>query len=75
MRSIECPSSLSFDCVAVDEQLAWKWLAPEVTREHVLRPQSDVWSFGIFVVELLQYGAEPYPGLCVHKNIDDVSPA
>jgi len=48
----------------VDEQLAWKWLAPEVMQERRLRPSSDVWSFGILVIELLQYGAEPYPGLC-----------
>ena len=47
----------------VDAQLAWRWLAPEVIREHRLRPLSDVWSFGIFFVEVLQYGAEPYPGL------------
>jgi len=48
---------------AVDEQLAWKWLAPEVMREHMFRAKSDVWSFGVFVIELLQYGAEPYAGL------------
>ena len=49
----------------VDEQLAWKWLAPEAMREHLLRPLSDVWSFGVFLIELLQYGEEPYPGLCL----------
>jgi len=49
----------------IDEQLAWKWLAPEAMREHLLRPLSDVWSFGVFLIELLQYGEEPYPSLCL----------
>ena len=48
----------------IGEQLAWKWLAPEVMHKRQFRPSSDVWAFGVFVIELLQYGAEPYPGLC-----------
>lgn len=62
--NLKCLIYYSTACLyTVDEQLAWKWLAPEAMRERMLRPLSDVWSFGIFVIELLQYGAEPYPGL------------
>ena len=49
-------------------KLPMKWLALEVLRHGQIVPsKSDVWSFGVFMWELFQLGAEPYqPGKMVN---------
>lgn len=50
-----------------------KWTAPEAMLTARFSPASDVWSFGILVVELLGDGASPYPGMSVHEVIRKVA--
>ncbi|KAG9510884.1 Tyrosine-protein kinase Src42A [Fragariocoptes setiger] len=40
-----------------------KWTAPEAATHNRFSTKSDVWSFGIFLTELITYGRQPYPGL------------
>jgi len=40
-----------------------RWTSPEAMETLKFSPQSDVWSFGIVVVELFQNGESPYPGM------------
>ena len=54
-----------------DEKIPIKWAAPEVITHHTFSTRSDVWSFGIFLYEVVTYGNIPYPGFnnqtVVHK--------
>jgi serine/threonine protein kinase len=40
-----------------------KWTAPEAIVYGKFSIKSDVWSFGILLMELLTYGQVPYPGM------------
>lgn len=40
-----------------------KWTAPEAAIYNKFSTKSDVWSFGIFLTELITFGRIPYPGL------------
>lgn len=42
---------------------AIKWRAPEAALHNRFSIKSDVWSFGIFLFELVTHGQEPYPGI------------
>ena len=46
-----------------EEKFSIKWTAPEAAFFHRFSIKSDVWSFGIFLVELITHGSEPYPGM------------
>ncbi|XP_060692213.1 tyrosine-protein kinase HCK-like [Hemiscyllium ocellatum] len=52
-----------------DEKVAVKWTAPEVFREETHTTKSDVWSFGIFLMELVTFGQTPYPGLTFLQTV------
>lgn len=43
-----------------------KWTAPEAIVYGRFSIKSDVWSFGIFIMELFTYGQVPYPGNTIY---------
>ena len=45
------------------ERIAMKWATPEALSNGVFSTLSDVWSFGIFLYEIVTYGVFPYPGM------------
>jgi len=42
-----------------------KWTAPEAAMYGTFTIKSDIWAYGIFLVELVTYGQVPYPGMCI----------
>ena len=45
------------------EKFPVKWTAPEAALYNRLSSKSDIWSFGILLVELITHGRIPYPGI------------
>ncbi|XP_070556047.1 tyrosine-protein kinase SRK3-like isoform X2 [Ptychodera flava] len=43
--------------------IALKWAAPETFTSQTFSPKSDVWAFGILLLEIVLHGKVPYQGL------------
>ena len=52
--------------------LSLKWTAPEAATQNKFSIWSDVWSFGIFLYEVITYGQVPYPHLSDAQALDFV---
>ncbi|XP_013406289.1 platelet-derived growth factor receptor alpha-like [Lingula anatina] len=44
---------------------ARKWMSPESLKDRTHNAQSDVWTFGILLWEIVTFGATPYPDIAV----------
>lgn len=49
-----------------------KWTAPEAALKNQFSIKSDVWSFGILLMELITYGRIPYPGMTNAEVLNQV---
>ena len=50
-----------------------KWTAPEAIMLNEFTVKSDVWSFGVFLTELVTHGSVPYPGLTNDEVLTQVT--
>jgi serine/threonine protein kinase len=54
-------------------KLPLKWLAIESMTHQVYTSQSDVWSFGILLFEIVSLGAAPYPSISADQLVKKLS--
>ena len=54
------------------ENLPIKWTAPEAAKSHQFSAKSDIWSFGVFLTELVTHGRTPYSGMTNNKVLKRV---
>ncbi|XP_059469107.1 tyrosine kinase receptor Cad96Ca-like [Neocloeon triangulifer] len=53
-------------------RLPIRWMAPESLYDNIFSSKSDVWSFGVFMWEVVTLGSTPYPGLAAAEVLKKV---
>uniref|UniRef100_A0A0P4W6D7 Tyrosine-protein kinase n=1 Tax=Scylla olivacea TaxID=85551 RepID=A0A0P4W6D7_SCYOL len=59
-------------CPSTCNKFPVKWTAPEAMLYNRFTIKSDVWSFGVLLMEVITYGANPYPGMNNREVIERV---
>ncbi|XP_050736021.1 tyrosine-protein kinase SRK3-like isoform X2 [Eriocheir sinensis] len=54
-------------------RLPVKWTAPECLMYQRYSSKSDVWSFGVMMIEILTHGAVPYPGYTNQQVLEAIN--
>ena len=50
-----------------------KRMAPETAINNIFQPQTDIWSFGILLYEIMTSGQEPYLGMSDEEVLDSIA--
>ncbi|KAM3930182.1 tyrosine-protein kinase-like [Leptodactylus fuscus] len=58
--------------LTADAQIPIKWTAPEVFQMQKYTIKSDIWSFGVLLVELITYGKMPFPNKTNGQYCQDI---
>lgn len=53
-------------------ELPIRWMSPEAVQWGVFSIQSDIWSYGIVLYEIITFGMFPYDGLCDVEVVERV---
>jgi len=60
--SIDINNTSWINADTIGSKFPIKWTAPEAAMYGKFTIKSDVWAYGILLVELVTYGQIPYPG-------------
>ena len=52
----------SWDRASASSPVSTRWMAPEAIRHRAFTSESDIWSFGVTLWEIMTFGATPYYG-------------
>ncbi|XP_031757814.1 tyrosine-protein kinase SRK2-like isoform X2 [Xenopus tropicalis] len=58
--------------MSADARIPIKWMAPEVFSEQRYSSKSDVWSFGVLLVEIVTYGKMPFPEITNEQYVREM---
>jgi serine/threonine protein kinase len=47
-------------------------MSPEALRDGYFTTSSDIWSYGVVLWEMINFGAQPYPGMANHEVVEFV---
>ena len=54
-------------------KLRVRWMAPEVLLQGKFTVESDIWSYGVLLWEIMALGSQPYPGRISQEVLEFVT--